>query len=402
MNLLRIFCSLSAVPVSCRWVLFNDAGAHPGVGALAQLPQGAARIELVLAASDVLLVSARLPSTGNRRSAALLAYAVEERLASDPDAAQVSILGRRDGEDVLAVVDRLRLQAWRDALAAAGITVDSVHCETLMLPLQHGEWSLCWNGQEGHVRIGEFEGGATDCGDRHTPPLALQQWLAEARAHAIVPTTIALYLTAPAAKPDLEAWQSELGVSLRIAVAQDWHTTAVPVGARLDQRRRRWYPSAAMVVRWRPIGWMLLVALLLHSAALLGDRMRLASEQQQLRQQMEARFRALFPDAVAVADPVLQMRRQLTRARHAANQPDAGDFPIMLGKVSAVLAAAPTAPLHALSYENGRMTLEWTALDDVLARRTQQLLMDAGFAVEMVPAARSANRGTVTLTLRSP
>ena len=64
-------------------------------------------------------------------------------------------------------------------------------------------------------------------------------------------------------------------------------------------------------------------------------------------------------------------------------------------------SAAPTAPLHALSYENGRMTLEWTALDDVLARRIQQLLMDAGFAVEMVPAPRSANRGTVTLTLRS-
>lgn len=400
--MLRIFCSLSATPASCRWVLFNDAGAHPGAGALAQLPPGAARVELVLAASDVLLVRARLPSTGKHRSAALLAYAVEERLASDPDSTQVSILGRLDGEDVLAVVDRSRLQAWRDALAAVGILVDSVHCETLMLPLQYGGWSLCWNGQEGHVRIGEFEGGATDCGDRQTPPLMLIQLLLEARAHATVPATITLYLTVPEAKPDLETWQKELGVSLRMASAPEARAAPMSAGAGLDQGRRRRHLSVAMVARWRQVGWILLAALLLHSVALFADRMRLASEQQQLRQQMEARFRALFPDAVAVADPVLQMRRQLARARHGANQPDVGDFPVMLGKVSEALASAPTTQLRALSYEDGRMTLELKAPGDALARQVQQLLTEAGFAVDTVPVAHRATNGTVTLTLRSP
>ncbi len=402
MNLLRIFCPLSANPSSCEWVLFDDAGAHPGGGTLAQLPQGAARVELVLAASQVLITRAQLPPAGKRRSAAVLAYAAEERLASDPDANQVSMLGNADGDDVLAVVNRRQLQGWRDALATIGIHVGSVHCETLMLPLQSGEWTLCWNGREGHVRIGEFEGGATDCGDRQTPPLALQQLLVEARAHGIVPTTMALQLTTPAAKPDLDAWQQNLGVSLRLSSAQDWRTASAPAGARLDQERWYWRPSAAAVIRWRRIGWILLAALLLHSTALVADRMRLGSEQQQLRQQMEARFRSLFPNAVAVADPVLQTRRQLAQARHIADQPDAGDFPIMLGKVSAALAAAPTAQLRALSYENGRMTLELLAPGEVLARRIQQLLIDAGFAIEVAPVARGAVRGTVTLTLRSP
>lgn len=402
MNLLRIFCPLSAMPTSCEWVLFDDAGVHPGEGALTQLPQGAARIELVLAASQVLITRAQLPPSGKRRSAAVLAYAAEERLASDPDVNQVSMLGSADGDEVLAVVNRQQLQGWRDALASIGIHIDSVHCETLMLPLQNGEWTLCWNGQEGHVRIGEFEGGATDCGDRQTPPLTLQQSLVEARTHGIAPTTIALQLTTPAAQPDLDAWQQNLGVSLRLSSEQDWRTASAPAGARLDQQRRYWRPSAAAVVHWRRIGWILLAALLVHSTALLVDRMRLGSEQQQLRQQVEARFRSLFPNAVAVADPVLQTRRQLAQARHIANQPDAGDFPIMLGKVSAALAAAPAAQLRALSYENGRMTLELLAPGDVLSARIQRLLIDAGFAVDVTPVARGAVRGTVTLTLRSP
>ena len=109
MSLLRIFCSLAPVPAPCQWVLFDDhAGAHPGEGTLAELPKGATQVELVLAASQVLITRARLPTTSKRQSAALLAYAAEERLASDPDANQVSRLGQIDGDDALAVVARRR------------------------------------------------------------------------------------------------------------------------------------------------------------------------------------------------------------------------------------------------------------------------------------------------------
>ncbi len=403
MSRLRIFCPLSAVPASCQWVLFDDrAGIHPGEGALAQLPRNAAQVELVLAASQVLITRAQLPPTSRRRSAALLAYAAEEKLASDPDANQVSRLGQIDGDDVLAVVNRQRLQSWREALGAVGIHADGVYCETLMLPVQNGEWSLAWNGQEGYVRTGEFEGSATDCGDRQTPPLVLQLLLGDARARGAVPTSIALHVATPAAQPDLEAWQQSLGVDVRLAPQPNWRMAPATAGIRIDQERGHWHPSAATLTRWRHIGWILLAALLLHSTALLADRMRLAGEQHQLRQQMEARFRSLFPHATAVADPTVQTRRQLAQARHAANQPDAGDFPVMLGKVVVALAGVPAAELHALSYENGRMTLEFTAPGDALARRIEARLIQAEFDVQVPQTARSAVRGTVTLTLRSP
>lgn len=403
MNLLRIFCPLSAVPAQCQWVLFDDdVGAHPGAGALAQLPQGAPRVELILAASQVLMVRTPLPPTGRRKSAALLAYAAEEKLASDPDANTVSRLGQMDGDAVLAVVNRQRLQSWRDALGAIGIHVDGVYCETLLLPLQTGEWSLAWDGREGHVRTGEFEGGATDCGDRLTPPLALQLLLDDARSRDAVPVTIALYAATAATQPDLDAWQQSLGVTMRLAAAPDWRMTPVPPGIRIDQERQPWRLSPGALTRWRHVGWILFAVLALHSSALLTDRVHLAHEQQQLRQQMEARFRALFPGAVAVADPVLQTRRQLAQARHLAKQPDPGDFPIMLSKVVAALAGVPTAQLHALSYEDGRMTLEFTAPNAALAQQIQERLSQAGFDPQVAPAARAAARGTLALTLRSP
>lgn len=402
MSALRIFCPLTAVPVQCAWLLLDDrAKAQAGEGTLAQLPRGATQLQLVLGASQVLLTRVHLPPSSKRRSAALMAYAAEDKLASDPDVNQVSRIGQVDGDDVLAVVNRQRLQSWRDALAAVGLRVDGVYCETLMLPLRDGEWSLAWDGRDGFVRTGEFEGGATDCGDQQTPPLALHLLLDAARARDAVPAAIAIHV-APSAQPDLAAWQHSLGVTVRLAAADDWRAAPAMTGIRIGQERQRWRPAPATLARWRLVGWIVSAALVLHSGALLADRLRLGSAQQQLRQQMETRFRALFPAAVAVADPVLQTRRQLAAARRAAGQPDAGDFAAMLDKVVPALANLPAAKLHALSYEDGRMTLEFIAPGDPLAHQLDARLTQAGFAVDAPQAARGGSRGTLTLTLRSP
>ena len=404
MSVLRIFCLLTTAPTTCGWVLLDDhGGIQPGEGALAQLPQSATRVQLVLAASQVLLVRARLPAAGKRRSTALLAYAAEEKMASDPDANQVGWLGQVDGDDVLVAFNRQQLQGWIDALGAIGIHVDDVYCETLTLPIRRGEWSLAWNGQDGYVRTGEFEGGATDCGDRQTPPLALQLLLEEARTRDAVPTSIVLHPATPAAQPDLDAWERSLGVNLRLAPAHDWRIAPAMTGPRVGQGgQRHWRPSPAALARWRSVGWILLAALALHSIALLTDRVRLGGEQRQLHAQMEARFRALFPVAVAVADPVLQTRRQLAHARHAAGQSDAGDFPVMLGKTVAALSGVQGAKLHALSYEDGRLTLEFMDPGNTLARQIEDRLSQAGFDFEVPQTARRSGHDTLTLTLRSP
>ena len=120
-----------------------------------------------------------------------------------------------------------------------------------------------------------------------------------------MPTSIVLHPATPAAQPDLDAWERSLGVNLRLAPAHDWRIAPAMTGPRVGQGgQHHWRPSPAALARWRSVGWILLAALALHSIALLADRVRLGGEQRQLHAQMEARFRALFPVAVAVADPV--------------------------------------------------------------------------------------------------
>lgn len=402
MSLLRIYCSLRDPPHQCRWALIHGGGEPlDGAGALAQLPQRAERVQLVLPATEVLITRARLPQSARRQSGSVLAFAVEEQTLGEPDTHQVSWLGSTAGTDVLAVVDRPALKAWRDALESAGIRGYEVHCETLMLPWTTGEWSLAWNGWEGFVRTGEFEGTTTDCGDAGAPPLSLRMMLEEAKTRGEAPASIAMYATASESLPEIEAWQRVLGVALRPAGTWDWRTAPPDAGVSLAQERARWRLVPGTLARLRPAAWIAGAALAIHALALVADWARLASEQRSLRQQMESRFRAAFPDAVAVTDPALQMRRKLSEARHAAGQLDVGDFVPMIVKVAGALKGAPAGGLRILSYESGRMTLELAAVDEANVRRIVSRLLEAGMRAEFSGAATRAGSSTVVLTVRS-
>jgi general secretion pathway protein L len=133
----------------------------------------------------------------------------------------------------------------------------------------------------------------------------------------------------------------------------------------------------------RPAAWIAGAALAVHGTALIGDWALLGAEQRALRAQMEARFRSAFPDAVAVTDPMLQMRRQLAAARHRAGLLDGGDFAPMIEKVALGLKALPAGGLRKVSYESGRMVLELGAVEEPALRRTAAQLAQAGLQVRV-------------------
>ena len=328
---------------------------------------------------------ARVPQEARHRAGSMLAFAVEEKVVGEPDANQVSWIGAAGDEAVLAVTDKQGLEHWQHALGIIGVHVDEVHCETLLLPVQAKEWSLAWDGGKGFVRSGEFEGAATDCGDRESPPLLLRLMLEEARTRDATPTSIALYTTMPNAAPDIAAWQRELGISLRIAGTWDWRKAAPEAGINLVQQRRRWRNFSDVATRLRPAAWMLGAALALHAVALIIGWTLLAGEQRTLRQQMEIRFRAAFPDAVAVVDPVLQMRRKLAEARHTAGLTDSGDFLPMIERVAAATKELPAGAMRAVSYEGGRMTLELAANEEATHHIVARLI-ESGLNVDTPPA----------------
>jgi general secretion pathway protein L len=375
MSLLRIYAPLGAAPVRCQWALIGDGAPLSGESPLAELPRGAERVQLVIPAAQVLLTRAKLPQGARRRSGAVLAFAVEEATAAEPEASQVSWLGIARGSDALAVLERQGVERWREALETAGLRAHELHCELLLLPRASGEWSLAWNGVEGFVRTGELEGSATDRGDRSLPPLSLRMLLAEGER----PSAIAIYGVAP----DLAAWQRELGIPLRAAGAWDWRSAASDAGVRLAQERRGWRIAPATLASLRPAAWIAGAALAIHGVALVADWMVLGAEQRAVRAQMEARFRGAFPDAVAVADPALQMRRQLAAARHRAGLADGGDFVPMIESLAAGLKELPAGTLRTVSYESGRISFELAATEAPALARMAARLARAGLAVEI-------------------
>jgi general secretion pathway protein L len=273
-----------------------------------------------------------------------------------------------------------------------------------MLPRLEGEWSLAWNGREGFLRTSELEGGATDCGDATSPPLSLRLMLDEAKTRGEAPVSIAVYATASDAPIEIEAWQRALGVALRVAEPWDWHLAPPEAGVSLTQERVRWRIPPGTFARLRPAAWIVGAALAVHAVALVVDWTRLASEQRSLRSHMESRFRVAFPDAVAIADPALQMRRNLAEARHAAGQSDSGDFLPMIANVAAASKQVPPGGLRIASYESGRMTLELAGVQDAGIRSIVAHLLQSGLRVDQGAGGAAAARpggATVVITVRA-
>jgi general secretion pathway protein L len=398
MNLLRLYCPLLESPFECEWVLLHDDGkSTAGRSTLKDLPRPAERVQLIVPAPDVLITRASLPSGAHRTAGSVLAFAIEEQTVSEPDANLVSWLGTADDDAVLAVLDRHGLERWRGALAGVGIQRYEIYSEMLLLPWTSGEWSIAWTGQEGFARTGNLEAAAIDSGDRTSPPLSLHLMLDRSEKEGRRPRSRGLNKKHTQILPQMQAWAASLGLPIRHAGRWDWRLAAAGEGAALAQETPRWRGLAETIPKLRLAAWITGIALALHAIALVVDWTLLASDKQSLRRQMDARFRSTFPDAVAVVDPLLQMRRKLSEARHAAGQADSGDFLPMIEKAAPEMKDLPSGAVRVLSYEAGRMTLQTTALDEQTMSRIAVRMRQAG----LIPESSSA-AGRAVITLRVP
>lgn len=382
-------------PLSLEWVVF-DRGKPVAAGAADDvMPRGVRRVELVVAAADVLLARTHLPQSARARTPAALAYAAEEQTVADAESQRVTWLGTHDGVDVLAIVDRGLLDRAMATLRACGIAQCDAYCETLLVPRAEGEWSVAWDGSEGFVRSGDIEGCAMDEGDASMPPLSLRLAVDEARDGGSVPQCIAVYGTDDDVAPDAHAWSRELGVPVRLAGLWDWRDAPLARVARFASESRA---LALSFTRFKTAAAIAAAALGLHAAAATIDWARLAREESALERSMEARFRAAFPEAVAVVDPALQMRRKVADARHAAGRSDAADFLPVAARVAEAMKALPGGTLREAAYEGGRLRLRLAPMPDAALQSLLARLREAGLSVDPGGARAADSAPIVTVS----
>lgn len=351
-----------------------------GEGPLSELPRHTEHVQLVLPAAQVMFTAVTLPQGTKNPQGSALAYAIEDEILGDPDANQVSWLGLVNDHHRVAVIDKARLMCWREALEATGIDDYEIHCETLVLPFVNGEWSIAWNGSDGFVRNGVWEGSALithhDAASA-AAPLSLVMMMEEARINQTTPTAIALY-TLQHQAPDIPSWAQELGVPVYLASNQDWRSTPMDAGVNLAPQPKHWRMFTGIVSALRPAAGILCIALAIHMAALVTEHALQVKEQGDLRQRMESQFRHTFPEAVAVSDPALQMRRKLSEAYAASGQSDNSDFLPMMEQAAIAITALPAGSVRSIAYDGGGLSIELSTLDEATQRQLLSQLLEAG------------------------
>jgi general secretion pathway protein L len=310
---------------ACRFALVGDGGAigQQGEGALRSLSDLVAasrRVVLLLAATDVTLLTLPVPPLSGARLKAALPGLVEEHILGDP-AEAVLVAGpiQPDNQRPVAVVQRDWLESLVRSLLAQGARTVAALPSQLCLPLQPGSVSAAIDGGELILRQGLYQG--LGLGLDGPPATALQT----ARALA---GDAPLVLYVPAEQMgEYQALAAEAGPGIALA-ASDWaHWVAGAKTTNFDL-----VPgigaAGARATDWRRWRWPIALASLAVVVTLIGlniEWLRLRGEEAQIRRTMAQTFRNAYPRD-PVINPVAQMRQNIARAQANTGQVGTDEF----------------------------------------------------------------------------
>lgn len=313
----------------CRYALVGDGGAieQQGEGALRTLTDIVAsrRVVLLLAGTDVNLLSLSMPPLTGPRLRAALPGLVEEHILGDPnDCVLVAGPPAADGSRPVAVVARDWFETLVRTLLAQGARAVSALPAQLCLPLQPGAVSAALNGPELLLRQGPFSGLG----------LAL-----DANPASALQTARALAGDAPLTLYVPREQLGEYGVLLAeagpgtVLEADDWaHWIAgarttnfdlVPGLGAAGARQTDWR-------RWRLAIAMALLGVAVNLAGINIEWLRLRGEADAIRKQMTQTFQSVYPNQPSM-DPVAQMRQNIARAQAGSGQIAPDEFIYLAG-----------------------------------------------------------------------
>jgi general secretion pathway protein L len=319
----------------CPFALVSSSGAIERQGALelaamSQLFEGAKKVVLLLAASDVTLLRVKVPPLTGARLKAALPNLVEDQLVSDPfECVMVAGIQGADGLRQVAVAER----AWLEQLVKKMQELGAGHIA--LLPAQ-----LCLPTPASGVvaAIGETTedvAAALDLTLRFNPehgiglPIltgesdsaehviaTLRALVPEGAIELAVPADhVAQYqaLNAPEITVQADGWGRWIGAAHH-AGPNLAHGLAAGGAAGFDWQRWRW----ALIL----LGLLILI----HALALNYDWLRNKNEADKLRNGMVQGYRTAFPKDPLSTDLMAQVRQKIAAAKISSGQAGANDF----------------------------------------------------------------------------
>ncbi len=396
---------LSSLPLGFAWTLRHRLQRvdHAPLASLAPLVAQAARVVLLLAASDVTLFRMAVPPLPAARLHAALPALVEDRVIGDPEACAIAAGAELDGQRTIAVTDRAWLQQWLAVLRSLGARRIAALPLQLCLPLPAGQVSAALIDLSGTLelvlRTSPEEGlglpvdtAATAATAEAGSPQALIDAVMSLLATFTGGRPVQMAMT-PSHAALFQAWLAQHPASGITLVEDSWATwvegasqVSVDLATGVAQR-------TAEGPDWRRWRWPLRLALacvLLNVIALNADWWRRRDEAQSVENAMWATYRRAFPNDPPPAQPLPQMRQKVAAMRQAAGEFAAGDF--------LTLAAA----LGEAWSEAGNDKRAIAGLDYREATLTVRLKPGAQASIDAMGPALAARRLTVTPSAGDP
>lgn len=339
------------------WMLFDGRRRvlREGANALAEVPRGD-EIEAVLPSSRVLFARLKLPKVNDTTIRELLPYAVEDRLLADPSHIH-AVAGSKDarGETVVAVIDREWLQGMLQALQRAGFRATRAWPESALLAGGRGDWNLVWSPIRGMLVDDDGAAATFDHDAAGAFPLSLRLALDEAAARGEKPKGVRVHVDAGATLPDLARWSSESGIPFAAGTRWEELARGEPARGAINLLQGEFAPRRGGASRLpRAAVWLAVAIAVLQMSLVALDAARLRHERTTLEARREAIFRDAFPEARAVVDPELQMRRNLAQMRRNHGIAVEDEF---LGKLSRA-AQEPGGRARSIEFANGKLAVQ--------------------------------------------
>ena len=379
----------SAEP-ACEWALLNAQGVPLQRGKSEPRHWPAAETcEVVLTAEQCLVLQAQLPKGARARAPEVISYALEEQLIGETETEHF-VVGDApaDQPTPVWVITRNRLRTILAAFNTLERPPQRIISEIQLAPLTSGNWSVCLRADNaiGFLRLGTEAGSAFDLADPGMPPVELQLAVDAARQNDRLPLHIDVHSARSKASPfdqnTAQAWETRLGVSVRLAGEYNWRD--IPAREARNFLTGEFAPPRSAHAGWgsfKPALWLALATVLVYTLFSLGEWFWLEGQSQDLRQQMLESFRAAYPQAQNIVDPPLQMQRLSDQLHRARGQLGSTDFLPLLAATSEALGSQ--GQVRNLGYEDGRLEITVLLTDTATQERLHKALTSRGLAVTL-------------------
>ncbi len=376
-----------------RWLRLGDdakpqGSIHAGSLANAAAEAGGLRVTVLVPGTECLLSQVKIPGRNRQKLLRAVPFALEEQLSDEVENLHFAV-GKplADGALPVVIISRNYMQGLMDAIAAAGLDVQQVISELQAIPAVENEITVLLDGEIALVRSGPFSGYVADS-DNLGLLLA-----AEPRDEEASLPVLNLLLREHSLLPDTSAYAAETlvqqftGDPLTI-LASGLDANAVNLLQGTFSRTGEWL---RILRPWRATAALLLVGVLVSIVVMGIDYVRLDSESDRLRAEIEDSFRKALPGVTRIVNPRVQMQQHLDQVLRG--QDAGGGFLGLLARSGTVFKDMQGVEVQGVTFRAGRLDVDLTVSNLQLLDALKQSLSQAGkLSVDIQSATTGADQ----------